>query len=402
MNWDRLFRHGRQKGEKPAIGLVVTGFDKGGLEQVVYNLYLGYRRHGYDTYVLCEKPELAGWFAEQLEDLRHFRIFSANEADFFGFCLKKNIRQLHYHYNTFMMERAASLGIRCTYTIHNVYTWFNDAEMAERRECLEACHGIAAVSSFVKDYFCTRSGMPESRVEVIPNGVDFAELDITEPPPGLATRAALGLAEDDIVIAQVSSINAVKHQIGMVGVMEQLTKQNPRFKLLLAGNVIEPDYNEALLAVIEKSPAKSSIIFVPYFSHRHMGEFLRRHVDIFTLPTLQEGCSNAVLEAMYCQVPMVLTDVGNARDVRDVAACIVTPTAYGDVLKLRPQTTPEYARQKDAANQGALVAAFMQMAENLAGYRAQAGALGAEVLAGLETEAMVQRYLAMMFGPEAR
>jgi len=125
-------------------------------------------------------------------------------------------------------------------------------------------------------------------------------------------------------------------------------------------------------------------------------------VDIFTLPTLQEGCSNAVLEAMYCQVPMVLTDVGNARDVRDVAACIVTPTAYGDVLKLRPQTTPEYARQKDAANQGALVAAFMQMAENLAGYRAQAGALGAEVLAGLETEAMVQRYLAMMFGPEAR
>ena len=35
--------------KRPVIGLVVSSFDKGGLEQVVLNLYRGYRAAGYEA-----------------------------------------------------------------------------------------------------------------------------------------------------------------------------------------------------------------------------------------------------------------------------------------------------------------------------------------------------------------
>jgi glycosyltransferase involved in cell wall biosynthesis len=288
--------------------------------------------------------------------------------------------------------------MRVFYTIHNVYTWFGDDEMAERAACLEVCSGVAAVSGFVKDYFCARSGFPAERVAVIPNGIDFSELNGETLPAAIATRSALGLPEDAIVIAQVSSINAVKHQMGMVGVMEKLVRKNPRFHLLFAGNVIEPDYLAALTQAVEKSSAKAHIHFVPFFAHRYMGAFLRQQVDIFALPTLQEGCSNAVQEAIYCRVPMVLTDVGNARDVKDVAACIVASTAYGAVENLRPHTVVAFSRQKNAANRDALCDAFTTMGEQLEQYRAAAAAVDADFIQSLSVEQMVQRYLSLIFG----
>lgn len=396
-NWRSKLSYLHEAAEKPAIGLVVTGFDKGGLEQVVFNLYAGYRRAGHEAYILCENPALAGYFAKQLYDLRHLRIFCADEEDFLSFCAKKRIRVLHYHYNTFLMHEAKMLGFKTYYTIHNVYTWMTDEDFAERVNQTSLCDGVVAVSTFVKNYYCERGLLPQNKVQVISNGIDFVELDIDELPKGLETRAALKLAPGDKTIAQISSFNAVKHQIGMVGVMEKLIKTHPEVKLLFVGNVIEQDYYEDVLNVIRSSPAKDHIIFVPFFSHRHMGAFLRAHVDIFTLPTIQEGCSNAVLEAIYCRKPMVLTDVGNARDVQNETACVVAKTAYGDPINLKHSDIAVYARQKDAANRDSLCGAFGAVLEQFDTYEAKARQVPAEWIETLSVTQMVGQYLNLFF-----
>ena len=66
--------------------------------------------------------------------------------------------------------------------------------------------------------------------------------------------------------------------------------------------------------MIACSEAKNNIMKIPYLEHKHVGCFLRKVADVFILPSLQEGCSNAVLEAFYCGIPMILTKVGNAEE----------------------------------------------------------------------------------------
>lgn len=382
----------RSQGDKdPAIGLVVTTFDKGGLEQVVLNLYQGYRKAGYEVYLLCQENVL-GLLAEQIEPGR-LLVFENSLKRFLKMICRNNIKVLHYHYNVFGCREARERGIRTIYTMHNLYTWKSDSELQEYSSLLDGMDRVAAVSGLVRDYYLARTNARRDNLQVIGNGVDFGELSEHKLPRELE-RGALGLADADVVIAFVASFYPVKYQIGMIGVMEELKKEYPQARLLYIGNS-ENEYYQEFLKVYEKSPARDVMRIVPYFEHKYMGEFLRRVVDIFTLPTLQEGCSNAVLEAIYCEKPMVLTNVGNASDIAFLKSCLIVRTAYDDPVKTDNAEMLRISLQKNSANGKELTEAFAEMIDNLETYR-QAARLSAEEKASWSTESMVQGYLALV------
>ena len=226
LGWIAWFR--LHKPARPAIGLVVSSFDKGGLEQVVLNLYRGYLAAGRQVYLLVEE-NILGPMARQVP-AGHLFVFDRDERKFLAFCREKGINTLHYHYNTFLMKGARLIGFRILYTIHNIYTWKNDAEMAAYAAKLQSAHVLVAVSGFVRDYFCARTGLPGERVEVINNGVQLDEL--SRPASLPFTRESLGLQEGDVALAMVASFHPVKHQIGMLGVMRRLQTRLPGAKLL--------------------------------------------------------------------------------------------------------------------------------------------------------------------------
>lgn len=357
-----------QKGAKPVIGLVVTTFDKGGLEQVVLNLYLGYKKEGYNVFMLCQE-NILGIMAQQVEQ-NELYVFHGDEGLFVDYICDKNITVLHYHYNVFGIDEAKQLGVRTLYTMHNVYTWKNSEEMRTYSQILNKMDKVVPVSNLVKNYYLARTGSDDKKLQVIYNGIDFDELDLTDLPEELE-RKNLGIGSDDIVIGFVASFYPVKYQIGMIGVMEELIQKYNNVKLLYIGNS-ENEYYQKFLAVYKKSIARDYMKVVPYFEHRYMGEFLRRIVDIFTLPTLQEGCSNAVLEAIYCNKPMVLTNVGNAMDVSHLPACEVVRTAYDSVVTTSNAKMIQLSTQKDSANKKELSDAFCKVIDNLEEYKEKA------------------------------
>ena len=54
--------------------------------------------------------------------------------------------------------------------------------------------------------------------------------------------------------------------------------------------------------------------------------------DIFVLPTLDEGCSNAILEALFCGLPIVSSDLPFNRDVLDdQVAILVNPSHVKEI-----------------------------------------------------------------------
>ena len=227
-------------------------------------------------------------------------------------------------------------------------------------------------------------------MKVIYNGIDFSELSGDELPEFLERRS-LGLKEDDIVLGFIASFYPVKYQIGMIGVMEELIGKYPNVKLLFIGNS-ENYYYKRFEIEYMKSSAKENMQVIPYFEHKYMGEFLRKIVDIFTLPTLQEGCSNAVLEAIYCDKPMVLTNVGNAMDINYLESCEVVKAAYDDILTTSNADMIKISEYKNSNNKKELVKAFEKIIDNLAVYKEKAK-LSDEIKKQYETEYMVQQYI---------
>ncbi len=376
------------EGEKVAIGLVVTTFDKGGLEQVVLNLYFGYKKMGFRTYLLCQE-DILGVMAKQVET-NELLVFN-NDISVFLKCLyDKNITILHYHYNVFGCAEAKKRGVHLIYTMHNVYTWKSDLEIKEYSKLLNKMDKIVPVSNLVKNYYLARTGASGNNIQVIYNGIDFKELSSDNLPEELQ-RNSLGLSINDIVIGFVASFYPVKYQVGMIGVMEQLVKENSNIKLLFIGNS-ENDYYKIFLKEYEKSSAKQNMQVVPYFEHKYMGAFLRNVVDIFTLPTLQEGCSNAVLEAIYCDKPMVLTNVGNAMDVCYLKSCEVVQTAYDDIVKTSNEQMIQISACKDSMNKEQLVEAFIKVIEKLEEYKREAH-LDIKEKQQYEITYMIQQYV---------
>lgn len=352
------------------IALVVNSFDRGGLEQVVLNLYLGYKKMGWNAYILSMTRDV-GKMAEKLLDLRDFYIFDSDEDRMLRFCWQKKIGILHYHYNIFMLKGARLMGFKVLYTMHNVYTWMSQPEILAYSQRLARAHRIIPVSSFVEKYYLARTGATSQNVHTILNGVDFEELN-GEYEFLPVTRESLGFSKREVVVAEIASFHRAKHQIGMIGVMEKLQIENPEIKLLLVGNEGDEIYYETFERVLARSPAKENITVVPYFDHQYMGQFLREVVDIFILPTLQEGCSNAVLEAIYCAKPMVLTDVGNVGDVKDVTASEVVPAAYENILELTSAGIVEISDRRRNPNTEALADAIVKISSHLDDYKIQA------------------------------
>lgn len=57
-----------------------------------------------------------------------------------------------------------------------------------------------------------------------------------------------------------------------------------------------------------------NVIFLGELSHDQIADHLKQ-ADVFVMPSLNEGMSNAILEAMACGLPIITTDVGGSKEL---------------------------------------------------------------------------------------
>jgi glycosyltransferase involved in cell wall biosynthesis len=93
---------------------------------------------------------------------------------------------------------------------------------------------------------------------------------------------------------------------------------HPHLQLLIVG---EGKERKALQALAATLPGKEQIQFL---GKRHDVPELLSQSDIFVLPTLLEGLSNAILEAMAAGLPCVVSDIPENRQIIDGKNGILT------------------------------------------------------------------------------
>jgi glycosyltransferase involved in cell wall biosynthesis len=150
-------------------------------------------------------------------------------------------------------------------------------------------------------------GVPEERIEVIRNGVDFRRFE--QAPDPAATRASLGLPAHAPVAGIVGRISWEKSVDLFLEAARRLADRLPAVRFLVVGDGPDLDRIRARSAEIGLGPAAG------FTGHRDDVPALLGAMDLLVLTSSQEGLPNAVLEAMAAGRPVVATDVGGCREL---------------------------------------------------------------------------------------
>lgn len=173
-------------------------------------------------------------------------------------------------------------------------------------------HHYTAVSDDLSRWLRVSIGVDRECVTQIYNGVDTVRFR-----PRTGSRAEIGppgfASAGTVVIGTVGRMQAVKDQLTLVRAYLHLLKQDPgmhkRVRLVLIGD--GPLRKEAMTLV--QMAGADALAWIP--GERDDIPELIRQFDIFVLPSLAEGTSNTLLEAMAAGLPIVATRVGGTPEI---------------------------------------------------------------------------------------
>jgi len=257
-------------------------------------------RHNVSFYDLNKQPGLdlamfmrLNQLLKQLQpDILHTRNLTSLECQFIGWWRKIPLR------------------------IHGEHGWdINDIGGQNlkyqrlRRLLRPFVHRYIALSSESVNYLTTRIGVAPHKIAQICNGVDVDRFKHPHLPPAdmpISFRHA-----DALIFGSVGRLAKVKNQQLLLEAFAQLQQRYPKtaLRLIVAGDGAEKNNLQQLaqhLGVSER---------IWFAGDRTDVNAIMQSLHVFVLPSLAEGISNTILEAMASGKPVIATRVGGNPDL---------------------------------------------------------------------------------------
>ncbi len=183
-----------------------------------------------------------------------------------------------------------------------------------------------AISDAVKKHLMIDFFVPENRIRLVPNSIDVANFRVD--PIRLDTERPLRK------VGIVARLSPVKGHAVLIKAMKKVVEEYPDACLLIFG---EGKIKYSLIAIAEELKIMDRVLFLP--SVANTSEVLRE-IDIFVLPSLDEGLGLSILEAQACGIPVVASRVGGIPSIvkNNQTGLLVPPgdvdALSGAILKL--------------------------------------------------------------------
>jgi teichuronic acid biosynthesis glycosyltransferase TuaC len=177
---------------------------------------------------------------------------------------------------------------------------------------LLSCAAVVAVSKTGYDYYLERCPDIKDRIHCVPNGVDISYF---KPQDKSICRQKLGINSETKLAVFVGGFDERK---GPLRVLEAVRKFGCKVAFLGRGGQVP----EGVEVIVAKSVQHDELLY-------WLGA-----ADCFILPSLSEGRSNAILEAMACGVPVVVSNLPfNAEFVTPACGALVDPLSTDSIAQ---------------------------------------------------------------------
>jgi glycosyltransferase involved in cell wall biosynthesis len=147
-----------------------------------------------------------------------------------------------------------------------------------------------------------RDTSKQQKIEVIPNGVDVQKFrpDATQRP-----------SNEIILTVGATRITARKGIRFLLEAVAPLIAQYPQLRVEILGEGSEKAELESQVVSLGLT---EHVRFLGYVSPEETPRYYQR-AGIFVLPSLNEGMSNALLEALASGLPLIVTDTGGSKEL---------------------------------------------------------------------------------------
>lgn len=310
---------------RPLVVHVVYRFDTGGLENGVVNLI---NRMTDWRHAVVALTEVAPGFWRRVSnpDAQYLALNKpAGQGAQVWPALVRHLRQLrpavvHTRNLAALEMQPAAWWAGVPYRVHGEHG--RDASdvdgTVKRYQWIRRLYGTfvhhwIALSRDLHDYLVQPVGLPPSRVTQICNGVDdqrFCPGEGRVPLPG-SPFADPGLC----VVGTVGRMQTVKAQPLLARAFVQALQLQPALRRTLRLVLVGDGALRADCQQILDAAGVADLAWLP--GERADVPDVMRSLDLFALPSLAEGISNTILEAMATGLPVVATRVGGNADLVD-------------------------------------------------------------------------------------
>jgi glycosyltransferase involved in cell wall biosynthesis len=270
-------------------------------------------------------------------------------------CNRPDVISLHGS-SDWVVTAAAEFGIPVVETLHGAHSFFDVESWAAERLRSRHVAAFVAVSELVrKQYLRANPDYPPERILTIPNGVaGFSTSSVSRAD----ARARLGLM-DQFLFVSLARYSLQKNTFGLVQAFGDLARRNSNVHLLVAGPIQDSSYCRQVLRLRDQLPCADRIHLRGNCEHTAA---LLAAADAFVLNSFFEGWALASMEALAAGLPVVISDVGGAREQvgRDGTRGIVVDNPLGDP-EFMGWPTMSRAAFRGQVNREALVTAMQDV-----------------------------------------
>ncbi len=325
----------RTPGHKLRVAHILYRLDVGGMENGLVNLVNLLPEDEFEHVIIT----LAGWsdFSARITrpgvQLESVHKRPGKDLDVYRrmFRLLRKIRPDIVHtrnWGTIDMQWVArSAGV--PRRVHSEHGWdMGDLTGASgrrrrlRRLCRPAIQHFVVVSRDIADWMRVTVGVSPTQISQIANGVDTHRFMAS----GAGVPDLPWGGDDLFIVGTVGRCEPTKDQVTLLEALARLRQERvegcDRLRLAVVGD----GPSLAMLRARARELGIDALVWFPG-SRSDIPDVLRS-IDLFVLPSLNEGMSNTILEAMASGLPVVATNVGGNPE-------LVEPGATGALFASR-------------------------------------------------------------------
>ncbi|MFC1646552.1 glycosyltransferase family 4 protein [Candidatus Omnitrophota bacterium] len=295
---------------------ITTHLNKGGIASYLSSLAIGLEKRGHDVLVSSSGGECKTIFLNN--NLKHIDIpiRTKNEIglsmflSYFilkKFLLKNPVDIIHAHTRVtqaLASHLAKKFKIPLITTCHGFFRprW-------HRKRFPYWGNKTIAISNQVKRHLISDFKIDEKDIYLVHNGVDLEKFKDHTPEEINSLKEEMGIKEGSFVIGVTARFSTVKGLEYFIRALPQVLKARDNVIFLLVGYGKE---EPKLRQITKDLNIDDKVIF--FKPTKETYEYLCA-MDIFVMPSIQEGLGISILEAQAQRIPVIASNVGGIPDI---------------------------------------------------------------------------------------